>query len=508
MASPETIPTNTQEEAEREAPDFESGEQPISPEEQVEQAMKAVETAKKEFDPTKADAGMARDQNEYAERLSASPESIAEADEVIAGELSAIRTEEAGLLAKLNAKLRKYVGVAGLFAATGGTVHSMETQDNVFPDKAVGARMFTDVSHRQNVTASEEGAKSENVGEGSDLNEAFFREVNRKSISDSDIPNVQEVTGNEPEHVVRQREADGYVKQMQERFEQTEFRDEHEIIDFLRGIAESAPFEFYAAYGLDDFGHLKKFSGGFGSGTSIESAELPKILKDAKTKGITKLIFAHTHPNQAIGSLEVRNAFSSDEQQKLSHRGRIDMPPSGADIRTAGELDWLDYYDDPVKSESHGGVETHGVVVTSEATWKFRANFFHPAMERQRAEAIRFIEGDPDFQIWKSKHGISDSEAYDILHAVQIPDNLVRARVLLSPKYREAFRGFDFYSFIMHARIGTELNKDASQFAWVEEQKKVVLASPEEKSAAVEKFIAFCKENGVDMQYVPFDRKE
>jgi hypothetical protein len=132
MASPETAPTNRLEEAEREALVLERAEQPITLEEQAEQAMEAVEAVKKEFDPARADAEMAQDQSGYAERLFASPKSIAEADEAIAGGLSAIRAEEAGLLEKLNAKLKKYAGVAGLAVATAGPAAAMKNPTDGF----------------------------------------------------------------------------------------------------------------------------------------------------------------------------------------------------------------------------------------------------------------------------------------------------------------------------------------------------------------------------------------
>lgn len=504
MASPETPSLNTEEAVEREAPILERVEHPRTPERQVERALADAESLKAEYDPGAADAEMSRDQSGYAARLGMSGEAIAEADAAIADELSTVRQEETGALAKLNAKLRKYAGAVALVAATGSAYAAEEAPAESAP-MVDGSDIVETISEdaipkpeipkvfQMNTSPSSLDVAEASSGKGNQ--ESFFQEVAKD--------HAQEQSGNE--RFLEQQKADEYVERMQKDFEQMEFSNEEEMLDFLREIAENGPFEFFVVYGMDDFGHLKKFSGGFGSGTRVETD--PKILQDAKTQGITKLTLAHTHPNATVGSQEVQNAFSTEERQWLYDRGRMDMPPSGADVRMTGELDWMDYYDDPMKFEGRDGVETRGVVVTSDGVWRYRTDFFHPAMERQRAEVIRFIEEDSDFQEWKSKNGLSDDEAHDILRIVQVPDNLVRARVLTNPKYREAFRGFNFYNFITNARIGTELNEDRSQFAWIEEQKKVALASPEEKTAAVEKFTDFCKKNGVEMWYIPFEKQ-
>ncbi|MBP9751886.1 MAG: hypothetical protein KBD19_03435 [Candidatus Moranbacteria bacterium] len=312
MASPETIATNRPEEAEREVPVLERAEQSISPEEQVKQAMEAAEAAKKEFDPTEADAEMARDRSEYAERLSASPEVIAEADEAIAGDLSAIRKEELGILARLNEKLRKYASVVALTAATAGPAAAMENPTSDIQSESDTAKIvevipgdipkpeiplmlkidtnLSEVSDNRVIDGSERGTSEKS--ELSDPMEEFGRQLgvfgSRRGDIDAVIPTdpiVLRLTREleDPEGVFKEGEV---VMEGYEGFTEKQLRS-------LQKISELADREFSFVFSTEGDGKVVTRSRerqGKVSGV-VDDEMIYESLRQGK-----ETIAAHTHP--------------------------------------------------------------------------------------------------------------------------------------------------------------------------------------------------------------------
>lgn len=506
MVFPETIPTNTQEGAEREAPAFESGEQPISPEEQVEQAMEAVEAAKKEFDPAKADAEMASDQREYAERLSASPESIAKADEAIAGDLSAIKAEEAGLLEKLNAKLRKYVGVAGLAAATAGPAAAMEnpggglqleTDDHttveVIPNEAFSNPDIprTLQSDKGSSDMTEEDAERK-------LPEEILK---NQAQADESLARgeVRVVSAEEIEkEMKRERESaeeDSFAREFRER----NFSDESEVFAYLHEGALRFGKEFATIYGVRRGGGVVKAVGEFGDASSTFILDADDIMRKLRESDVEKVRFAHTHPIRTMERVLTEEYIEElrKEGNSLSH-----MPPSLVDIRSASTMHWQDLYDNPKyrSEEWWNAAETENVVIDGGGMWKYRVDHYHPYVVKQREAAIREVL---DSKEREGKH-IDREESRSSLESLSGADPLVLKRAIRHlPKELNVFD-------VISARSGGSVGKfaDGDQYEYTKEQLDVMSAPPEKNSEAIARYIDYCRQRGIEISYTPFQPGE
>lgn len=511
MAFPETIPKNHPEEAEREAPAFESVEQPISPEEQVKQAMEAVEAAKKEFDTTKADAEMASDQREYAERLGVPPESIAEADEAIAEELSVIKKEEVGLLAKLNEKLRKYAGVVGLAAATAGPATAEEgpTGDirpesdaakivEVMPGDALPKPEVSDifVPHENGGLPEKEEA------------EALLSEVPSSDIPDEVMRAQEEADDAVASGTVRVASLEDIRKDMEREerqrteevfeseFQKRDFASETEVLEYLHEGASRFNKEFAAIYGVKRDGSIVKAVGQFGDNISVAIYNADKIIKRLKDSDVGTVQFAHTHPPRSIES-----ALDPEYSEELKKRGVVldHVPPSLPDIRTASNMYWSDIYDDP-KSQSDrwwDAAKTEGAVIDAGGTWKYRVDYYHPYIVQQRDAAVDNLLGSR--KVGEEKR--DQESARSSLRALVGADPIILERMT-----GHMPEGIDFYD-ILRARTEGSLSQDGEEYEYTKQQFDVLSASPEESKAAIGKFIAYCKERGIDISYTPFQKE-
>lgn len=443
MVPLETIATNSQEEARREAPALECVEQPISPEEQVEQALEEVETVKKEFDPVQADIKMTQDQGEYAERLSASPELIAEADEAIAGEFSAIKKEEAGLLAKLNEKLRKFSGILALSSIV--SVSEGVSADVGAPDDQPTTTASTAIQ-----------AKSED------------------------------------EHYRSLRERAALYRDMEKKVVEGKFESEQELVMFLRDVAEKYDGEVSVLYGVDGTGRMKFFQGQFALQQDSVGSASAAFVKKAKMLGVSELVEAHTHPKKMAVSKGYANG---------------NVPPSLVDIHASAKNSWSDQFDNPTASESsaYGSVPTRQSVVTEKGVWEYAADYSNPYMQWQRKVALMVAMKDLDpekFDISKQ-----DAESYLRMLQVPDELVLKREERRLDDKgakslflkysgaAEEALRGGDI------VKVGKDI-----EYEWTAEQLKVPAASPEAEGRATTDFIRFCEERGIKMKYTPFEK--
>lgn len=543
MASPETMPSDTQEQQEREAPVFESAEELRSPEKQLEQAMEEAKAAKSEFDPMQADVEMTRDQSGYAERLSLSPESIAEADEVIVGELSDIRTEEAGLLEKLSAKLRKYAGVAGLIAATTGSAAALENVTAEVPPladdpKAVevmsGDAMPTPeipLALRMDRDADTVAPSGEDVlGTDTDGAEAPDREYGPLSLKtdleygtlleaeEYDLPlddvlsdmaanrqgPEENIAREEPEEttpeqilknaeIERERaEEESYARE----FDAKEFSSEAEIFEYFREGASRFRKEFGAMYAVNRDGSIIKAVGEFGSSASIAIENPDKIIKILKENDIEKVQFAHTHPIRSIESMLAPEYLADLKKQgvDLDH-----VPPSLPDIRAASNLYWSDIYDDP-KSRSDqwwNAAKTENIVVDAGGVWKYKADYYHPYIAKQREAAVDMVLAHKE----ESGEIVNREVTHESLRALAQADPIILRRAA-----DRVPKDIDYFD-IMNARIGGDIRQKGEEYEYTEQQLDVLSASPARSGEAIEKFIGYCRERGIDISYTPFQKK-
>jgi hypothetical protein len=493
MASLETIATNHPEEAEREAPVLERAEPPISPEEQMKQAMEAAEAAMKEFDPAEADAEMVRDQSGYAERLGASSESIAKADEAIVGELAAIKKEESGLLEKLNAKLKKYVGVAGLAAATAGPAAAMENPTDGFqpeaddpkivevllgdappkPDIPPVFRMETNlpkVSDDEAVNGTENGIRLEK-SELSDPMKEFSRLLGVYGSEHGDIdagapvdPIVLRLTREleDPEGVFKEGEV---VMEGYQGFTEKQLKS-------LQKLSELADREFSFVFSRDGNGRFETRSRGKGEriSSTIDTDRIYEGLQENR-----EIVQAHTHParHTTVYIPSVVDLMSDVQIRRVAEQRGYDSD-NFRDVAVAPNGVW-EYSMDPYKPAARHLIEFSKFTESlSEAgVAEIRKMGLSPEKEQELLGRLETMNG---IDIMLAANNSEDESIRRVARAIKEKMNVGAEKYIQSP-VGEFLKGY-----------GESILSLGSN------------ETPEKR----EEFIRWVEQNGIRMRFTPF----
>lgn len=179
------------------------------------------------------------------------------------------------------------------------------------------------------------------------------------------------------------------------------------------------------------------------------------------------------------------------------------LPPSLPDIRTASDMDWLDRYDDAGnRSDIDKMVNaSESVVVDHDGVWKYQVDFFHPYLQKQREAAV---DDAAVRHMFTETDGNNFGKVRDFYSHIVVPDEIVLNRTMsvAGKSLKE-----DVSSTILAKTVGV-VSPIASDYEYTSEQMRVGTAvGSEEKAAATEAFIGYCKERGIEISFTPFDVK-
>jgi hypothetical protein len=242
-----------------------------------------------------------------------------------------------------------------------------------------------------------------------------------------------------------------------------------------------------------------KAVGEFGDTGSIFIPNADAIMKKLKALDMEKIQVSHTHP---VPTME--KVFTEEYVSKLKGEGNtLDrMPPSLADIRSASMMYWKDLYDDP-KSRSEewwNAAKTENVVVDGGGVWKYRVDFYHPYIAKQREAAIDEVLNSKELGGKRFDRDMLRSH----LETLSGPDAVVLGRAVEHIPKELSF------SDMIDARTRGSVGHfaDGDEYEYSNEQLETMAASPEKSQQAIDRYIAYCRERGIEISYTPFPKGE
>lgn len=279
------------------------------------------------------------------------------------------------------------------------------------------------------------------------------------------------------------------MQEFKKRFLEREFSSEKEVFEVLREAAREYKNEFFTVYGVKSDGSVKISSAEFQGKHGGVFAGLPEMVKILK-KVNEKVVFAHTHP------LHLKEILG-----EVSGESDVMFPPSLPDVRTASELHWLERYDPPdgqMEEIRHFESATESLVVDGKGVWKFKVDFFHPFMDEQRRAAAK--DAAEMNRSDQSANSIRADEAESFYAQIANPDVIIKRRAWENaPSELQE----DMFS-IFHARMAGTSTREGFGYEYTNEQVKVANAKEGERENAVKSFLNWCKERGIEMNYLPF----
>lgn len=416
----------------------------------VKDALEYARGVMRGFDPDVLDVKFSQDQREY---LATHPDVLLEtasaARKIIEPKLAEIKREESGCLRRLNEKLGRLRGLFGALALTS----ALSASAGNFDDTAVG-----------------------------ESPESSGPVVAVKSDAD---------------HYRSIREKVGLYRSIEKRIRGGDFRNESELLDFMRMAAETYDGELYAMYGMDASGRMQFYDGHSSLMTSSVEALPISVVRELRENGEYEMRDVHTHPT------EVTDSPGSAARN---------IPPSLADIRGSEIHAWLDRFDNPtvIDASSLSAVHIRHFVVTSDGVWEYGADHSNAYMKEQRVAAVERALSTLHFREdgVSERYGISEKDAREFFTIMQTPDTIVLDRETKYLKDKGVdVSGLEKSRAIREALFGgtsVDNGRGEGEFEWTTEQMKVVKALPGEEPAAVAEFIRFCEDRGITMKYTPF----